>query len=411
MIRTPMQDWRQAHNYFPLSIWDALLGADVSQELKLKHFLQHLILMGLVCPSEPTMQFLCALYLVVTEGIEAADAMNSIIRHQSFKMVKAAHKRFLQARVESVPEICVTLPDDPTVFQASFPQLWQRAFANPNSPGLPVPSKVPLLDITRIQLGIPMRNTNQQSAPMRLQLAPAEQTLQQPLQQFVPQMVAFAQQMQQQMQQLQQLTVGALQQHGLLPPAQGGVALALPPTITRLESRLCLTDNASTGSVGAVPVNAVPGNASSGSADIVVVPGNASSGSADIVVDKQDQDGPRKTDEDPVDNVTKQLLDAYDKHESRKRPAASTTSVGSKKSTSVAKKAVAPAVKKKAITTLSKGAPSFSHERSRNQYLCRTGLSGPGQSHSIKYDPEKSGSEAKALRQAETWLRSQKKPS
>lgn len=56
---------------------------------------------------------------------------------------------------------------------------------------------------------------------------------------------------------------------------------------------------------------------------------------------------------------------------------------------------------------------SFSHEASRNQYLCRTGASGPGQSFAIKYGIAKSGKDynktnKQAHAEATAWLKTQK---
>jgi hypothetical protein len=42
-----------------------------------------------------------------------------------------------------------------------------------------------------------------------------------------------------------------------------------------------------------------------------------------------------------------------------------------------------PAVGK--ASAVGKAKPTWSHEGSRTQYLCRTGVKGPGQSHAIKY--------------------------
>ena len=49
---------------------------------------------------------------------------------------------------------------------------------------------------------------------------------------------------------------------------------------------------------------------------------------------------------------------------------------------------------------------SVSHEASRSQFMCRTGLSGPGQCFAIKYS-QKKGDLEKAKKQAQKWLADQ----
>ena len=52
--------------------------------------------------------------------------------------------------------------------------------------------------------------------------------------------------------------------------------------------------------------------------------------------------------------------------------------------------------------------PSFSHERSRSQYLCRTGAKGPGGSFQIKYGAKTGLTEEAARDKAEAWLKEKK---
>ena len=52
--------------------------------------------------------------------------------------------------------------------------------------------------------------------------------------------------------------------------------------------------------------------------------------------------------------------------------------------------------------------PSFSHERSRSQYLCRTGAKGPGGSFQIKYGAGTGLTEEAARDKAEAWLKEKK---
>lgn len=49
--------------------------------------------------------------------------------------------------------------------------------------------------------------------------------------------------------------------------------------------------------------------------------------------------------------------------------------------------------------------PFFGHEQSRHQYMCRSGLPGPGQNHAIQYNPKKKGDQDRAKKAAEKWLR------
>ena len=51
--------------------------------------------------------------------------------------------------------------------------------------------------------------------------------------------------------------------------------------------------------------------------------------------------------------------------------------------------------------------PSFSVEWSRNQVMCRTGKTGPGQSKAIPFGND-SGCAKKAIKQAEKWLQEER---
>jgi hypothetical protein len=51
--------------------------------------------------------------------------------------------------------------------------------------------------------------------------------------------------------------------------------------------------------------------------------------------------------------------------------------------------------------------PAWGYEESRKQVMCRTGLSGPGQSHAIKY--EIAGGKAKAINMADAWVAKKRK--
>jgi len=53
--------------------------------------------------------------------------------------------------------------------------------------------------------------------------------------------------------------------------------------------------------------------------------------------------------------------------------------------------------------------PFMGHETTRHQYMCRTGLPGPGQTKAFKYSPGKTGEMKRAQEMAEAWVMDQKR--
>ena len=57
------------------------------------------------------------------------------------------------------------------------------------------------------------------------------------------------------------------------------------------------------------------------------------------------------------------------------------------------------------LPTFEHSKATYSHERSRCQFLCRTGKKGPGQTHAIPYHPKTDLTKQEAESQAKAWLR------
>jgi hypothetical protein len=87
-----------------------------------------------------------------------------------------------------------------------------------------------------------------------------------------------------------------------------------------------------------------------------------------------------------------------------KRPAAAKVKPTKVK---VQKQSATKEAKAKTKAKKNTGKASISHEASRNQFMCRTGSSGPGQCFAIKYSKKK-GDLEKAKKQAQKWLSDQR---
>lgn len=378
--------------------------------------LQHCLVLGLRMPSETTVQFISALLALVHLGMPALQAMQMSVRHDWLKAVKVHFKRLQGRSLVDCPFVAV-LPMSPLEFATACPATYAAAF--PGS--LPVPSKLQNQDVASAMRLIPMRSSKTDVITARqLPMQPAVPVLNLGMggletgmgQQAMQFMSSMCQQMQQ-MQQVQTTTLQVLQ--ALV--AQKGSADSTPlsiqsgsPATKRFETQLALElSSSSSGSGAHIPqlTNKPDQNAA---AVLAPMPSPC----------KPESSAPLKVPLLSPDAATKAVQDAMAKRAAGKAgkqekpscdPPGAKGNAKGKKNEKVAKAVVKKpkkiAAKPQQHHQSGRKPPSFSVEHSREQVLCRTGLSGPGQTKTYTF--ASCGGQEAAKKKAEAWLVKAKK--
>ena len=259
--------------------------------------------------------------------------------------------------------------------------------------------------------------------------------------------MGMAQQMQQ-MQGMQQQMLQALQGRSVEmqpimspPPAAAGSLLMLSDSsnrfLRRAQSRFALTDanpvaeTASNQDVPAagrrppeqVPAAEVPGHSPPTAVEVqlqvAAMPRTVEAAASAMIAAMAGKATKRKA-EASKDNADEPVQKSPKRSASGKKAAEKAVPkvpVKKDKATTSAKaQKAAPDVKKESARNAMKAAPAkveakkpqVGHEASRNQFMCRTGLSGAGQTLAFRYDPSKRGSLEAAKVKSERWLKAEK---
>ena len=159
--RIALQDWSNFEHYCTDALWAKLLTKDVCQQAKIDSLVMHATRMGLQHPSESTYQLIAGMFLMTTSQEEALN-MTAENRLQLLRTLKASFKKVSLAVEPHTPKVeaPVKLPISVSEFQQNHPEWWTFAFPG----GLPVPSKISLLDLNQMMATVPMRASRRDSA-------------------------------------------------------------------------------------------------------------------------------------------------------------------------------------------------------------------------------------------------------
>ena len=122
--RRTLQDYTAFTDYYTEDQWEVLLG-DHGPSQKLQVILLHLIVLGLRCPSETSVQRITTLYLLSCENPQQVKAMNAtqklaMVRHVK-KQIKAMATPDPLAYLSVLPAPSVMLSQHPVMYAAAFP--------------------------------------------------------------------------------------------------------------------------------------------------------------------------------------------------------------------------------------------------------------------------------------------------
>ena len=421
-LRRGMQNYTAVANYFTEHQWFALRNAQVSDGAKMQMVVDHLVAMGLRCPTESTVQAATCLYLLVADP-EKAHTMHPSMKLFTFQAMKSKLKKQGSQAIPSDAEYITHLPMDPAECKASYPAVWAAAFKVEECPTM---CPISAADLSHGALSIPMRVTRHADAarmPVQVEL---------PLSQATQQMATNMMMQMQNMQKVQDMTLQFL--HNMsrgtphlaielpLPSAtvDVGLQLALPSTpaaMRRLGSR-----------VDSV-ISSVSTNDSQRGAEFEAEVAPTGPLPTEVPLQTEPPKGKKRSVEDSTAIILSAMqvkIEAKAKSKAAAKPVAKCKAKAKAKgkakpvpaSTPAKTKTVAgtastikaePSAKKTKTETDAgpRKMPHYGIERTRDQVLCRTGLKGPGETKAFTF--KASGGEAKAVANAKIWVAAEMK--
>ena len=403
LSRNVLQDFCFLPHYLTETTWMLLQSESEPTHVKLDALIQAAINLGMKCPSETTMQTICALHLLL-EGKKKAMSLSPAMKLQMARSIKNKFRTMLARLQSCLPVTYVTrLPQSATIFKDSFPEWWQASFAQHP----PIPSLIAAQELHAMMACIPMRGTRADSGSME------------PLNSSSSSGSAAPDVMQVMMQFAKAL---GLQQS---PPTLQIMETRKPEesrVLRRLQSRLQLEDaqpHCQDGEDENVPpTNAVamrPAPEIKAPAEVqlqVLKPLGVLAATSEVMqaiaAKNTNQTAKGKETKEKATAKSKAKAKPQAKHKAepkaKAKPQAKHKAEPKGKDKPQAKhKAEQLNPKRKAEDDSKKKNPTWSFEKTRDQILCRTGLTGPGQTKTIK------GMGPTSVKKANQWVAEQKR--
>ena len=406
--RRALQDYSCVAAYLPAKLWD-LLCSETAEAKKLEALLTFACHLGLRVPSEGTTQLISAVFMLCHLGTDGFDRLTPTEKMNTYRAVKCEFKRVATYSGAAVVHVPV-LPVDPEALKTQSPSIYRTAFEH----GPPVDSKLTLQELRRAVSCIPMRTTRSDASSSRPGAIQLEVQPQMQMHGFVSLMQQFMQCAQRQPPAIE---ITRPHRGEEMLPAGGVLMLGDSSHGSKFRrSQSMLLDQS------AEPLESQTLRSPQESPDHQAAQDTAASRAQDIAgaVAKDVAPAPTKN----IDDVAAAMIQAMAaktkaKEKEKERREENDTS----------KKKVKPEPKqkpkqkakhepktepkvdaKRKHAEVAQGAkkPHFAHESSRNQYMCRTGLSGSGQNTGFKYDA-KNGSQQSALAKATAWVKAELK--
>ena len=389
--RLALQDFTNFCHYLTESTW-AKLQSDELPHGKLEILLLAAVRVGLRNPSETSVQHLCAMHLLMSEGKSKSMQLTPAVKLECARNLKAKFKSILARMTPALPtDYVLRLPVSVVEF-AETHAVW-HTFAFKDEP--PVPTRIQVAELHEVMCSVPMRASRSDSKSSAVQMHSAQQ-LQQQQQQMpnVNQLMQLFAQMANQQRSSPQLDI------------QYADKSALPErrALQRLHTRLSITDplrdEGSQPSVLAVVAPRAdepqqleqeqPDEQNAGSKKRSISALEASAAVAAALTSKKEEKKEEKAKQ--ADKSEAKVAETKTKPGKPKAKAKSSPA-----KTAATAKAKAKSSTTKQAKTASKPA-SWCYERSRNQILCRTGRKRPCQSKVIP------GTRPASVKSAQKWL-------
>jgi hypothetical protein len=343
--RTSQQNFEALVHFLPEGVWSLLKDGSVEA------MVEHLIKIGLRNPSEPTFMTMTLSMLFQSEGLGKVIEMSSDGKLVVLKSIKNLFKSKCKLAVQPVQWV-QCLPKSPDSFRTQFSALYASAFKSCVAHASPISE----LGMEQMRVGAKMRKTK--GSVMNLG------SLQQP--DMPSQMLAFGQGLMSQMA-LMQSEIAGLRSNPSVSSASG------------LASRLSLLDKRGPRQEPLLQLEAPAIGALQLTSAAPAVPAiEERAGVVAVAADEEQAAVDRQHLVLSVADATAEIRRAIAKRKSEEEsaePAQPKAKAKAKGKSKAKAKAKAKAKgKSKGKDSGSDAQVDISHERSRNQYLCRTGL-------------------------------------
>lgn len=376
--RASLQDFGHLMQYLTEEQWQALQDEQQPTHLKLEVLLMACVRLGLKCPTEASVQLMTALHLLMTEGAAKTAAMQPGVKLEMARSIKSKLKSMQHRLQESLPQEYVQrLPPTPAEFRDAYPAWWNLAFST-LQPGKP---RIKDHELHAAMAGIPMR-ASRADASAKFSSSSSSGSPADPSNMMQHVMLAFMK--------------------NLYPNGMPGVHMQVeqrPATeirfLRRLESKLAIADaHDESGSQASREVEAPV-------AMPVLLP------TPQPVhfepVPQQETPSAKKQKLMSAMDATAAVAAALSAKKDARKPEEATKPKATPKGKAKAKvKANAKQSKPapmKAATSSHGTKPTWSYEWSRSQILCRTGLTGKGQTYTIR------GTGPASVKAAKEWVK------
>lgn len=143
--RRVQQDFKNFLSYCTEPFWKVFAGPTTAPETRLGELCHFLALLGLRCPTEPTLKLMCSAWVCATHTKQSLASFDLATKSAMFKHVKLTFDT-ARKRHDDPVEYVACLPSDPTLFLRDHPALWAACFG-PLVPQPPPPS----LDVMTIR--------------------------------------------------------------------------------------------------------------------------------------------------------------------------------------------------------------------------------------------------------------------
>ena len=400
--RASLQDFTNIVAFFTEETWTCLRDDKVPSNAKMEVLLQAAIKLGLRCPSETSVQVLCAVHLFMSEGMAKALALSPACKLEMARSMKSKLRSTHQLMSAGLPVqgYVTRLPATVEEYKRNYPAWWDFAFQG----GDPVPNKISISELHKCMSSIPMRGSRADaktspSSSSGLQLAsqPADQG------NMMQQMLMMA---------MKHIEGGQPQGMKLeINRSQSEIR-----TLKRLQSSLALEEAPDQDSSPhhsalrspkvphVVPADISIAGVSEAPKQIIsqplalearkeIIPQPTALEAAAAIADLLDSNKKSKAAEkaeEHEDNGKKLTLKPKGKAKAKAKAQPASSKVAKPRPKSASAKVEKPLIMKK---------PTWAYEWSRGQIVCRTGMPGKGQSCTI------AGTGPASVKKAEQWLK------
>lgn len=161
--RRANQNFVAVSNYLTATQWETLVS-DAPEGAKLTTILQAAARLGLRLPTEPTIKWLCSLWLACSRRVEHLAVLSEHDKRAMLLHCKGSFNT-MRSKMADPAEWVDRLPDEPAVFQQQCPLLWTAAMGTA-MPGRPA---IDLKSVAELDLSYSCRGGR---APMSVRAAP-----------------------------------------------------------------------------------------------------------------------------------------------------------------------------------------------------------------------------------------------